>query len=185
MKQSQSNTMFTIVRYSVLVFASFISLFPFIWMLIAATNSNVAINAGTMSFGSELGNNLQKLFDPELGFTKAIFNSAIIALITTVFALLISSAAGYGFEIFKSKQRDLVFGVLLVSMMVPFCALMIPLYRMFGTFGSMGFDDDGNPLAPWKYLGLDSYFAVVMPLVATAFLIFLLDKTPSLSLKIS
>ena len=173
MKQSQSNTMFTIVRYSVLVFASFISLFPFIWMLIAATNSNVAINAGTMSFGSELGNNLQKLFDPELGFTKAIFNSAIIALITTVFALLISSAAGYGFEIFKSKQRDLVFGVLLVSMMVPFCALMIPLYRMFGTFGSMGFDDDGNPLAPWKYLGLDSYFAVVMPLVATAFLIFL------------
>ena len=50
---------------------------------------------------------------------------------------------------------------------------MVPLFRLFGTFGSMGFDDDGNPLAPWKWLGLDTYFAVVMPLVATAFLIFL------------
>lgn len=173
MKQSHYNTTMTVIRYSILSFAAFISLFPFIWMLIAATNSNVAINSGSMMIGSELGNNLTKLFNPELGFTKAIFNSAIIALITTFFALLISSAAGYGFEIFKSKKRDIVFGILLVSMMVPFCALMVPLFRLFGTFGSMGFDDDGNPLAPWKWLGLDTYFAVVIPLVATAFLIFL------------
>ncbi len=173
MKQSHYNTTMTVIRYSILSFAAFISLFPFIWMLIAATNSNVAINSGSMMIGSELGNNLTKLFNPELGFTKAIFNSAIIALITTFFALLISSAAGYGFEIFKSKKRDIVFGILLVSMMVPFCALMVPLFRLFGTFGSMGFDDDGNSLAPWKWLGLDTYFAVVMPLVATAFLIFL------------
>lgn len=173
MKQSHYNTTMTVIRYSILSFAAFISLFPFIWMLIAATNSNVAINSGSMMIGSELGNNLTKLFNPELGFTKAVFNSAIIALITTFFALLISSAAGYGFEIFKSKKRDIVFGILLVSMMVPFCALMVPLFRLFGTFGSMGFDDDGNPLAPWKWLGLDTYFAVVMPLVATAFLIFL------------
>lgn len=173
MKQSHYNTAMTVIRYSVLSFAAFISLFPFIWMLIAATNSNVAINSGSMMIGSELGNNLTKLFNPELGFTKAIFNSAIIALITTFFALLISSAAGCGFEIFKSKKRDIVFGILLVSMMVPFCALMVPLFRLFGSFGTMGFDDDGNPLAPWKWLGLDTYFAVVMPLVATAFLIFL------------
>lgn len=173
MKQSHYNTAMTVIRYSVLSFAAFISLFPFIWMLIAATNSNVAINSGSMMIGSELGNNLTKLFNPELGFTKAIFNSAIIALITTFFALLISSAAGYGFEIFKSKKRDIVFGILLVSMMVPFCALMVPLFRLFGSFGTMGFDDEGNPLAPWKWLGLDTYFAVVMPLVATAFLIFL------------
>lgn len=173
MKQSHYNTTMTVIRYSILSFAAFISLFPFIWMLIAATNSNVAINSGSMMIGSELGNNLTKLFNPELGFTKAIFNSAIIALITTFFALLISSAAGYGFEIFKSKKRDIVFGILLVSMMVPFCALMVPLFRLFGSFGTMGFDDDGNPLAPWKWLGLDTYFAVVMPLVATAFLIFL------------
>lgn len=172
-KQSSATRYMAVIRYTILIIATVVSLFPFIWMLIAATNSNVAINSGTMTFGDQLMVNLEHLFDPELGFAKAIVNSAIIAAITTVCALLVSSAAGYGFEIFRSKKRDFVFGVLLVSMMVPFCALMIPLYRLFGTFGSMGFDDEGNPLAPWKWLGLDTYFSVIMPLVATAFLIFL------------
>ena len=173
MKQSQVNASMSVLRYTILIIAAFVSLFPFVWMLIAATNSNVAINAGTMTIGDQLMTNLSNLFNPDLGFTKAIVNSAWIALITTVLALIVSSAAGYGFEIFRSKKRDLVFGILLVSMMVPFCALMIPLYRLFGTFGSMGFDDAGNPVAPWKWLGLDTYFSVIMPLVATAFLIFL------------
>ena len=61
MKQSHYNTTMTVIRYSILSFAAFISLFPFIWMLIAATNSNVAINSGSMMIGSELGNNLTKL----------------------------------------------------------------------------------------------------------------------------
>ena len=69
-----------------------------------------------MTFGDQLMVNLENLFNPELGFAKAIVNSAIIAAITTVCALLVSSAAGYGFEIFRSKKRDFVFGVLLVSM---------------------------------------------------------------------
>lgn len=173
MKQQQSYLAASIIRYTVLIIATVISLFPFVWMLIATTNTTVEINSGTMIPGSSLMTNLEHLFDPELGFARAIGNSAIIALITTFFALLISSAAGYGFEIFQSKKRDFVFYLLLISMMVPFCALMIPLYRLFGTFGSVAFDDAGNPAAPWKWLGLDSYFAVIMPLVATAFLIFL------------
>ena len=173
MKQSTVNTSFTVVRYTILIIATFVSLFPFVWMLIAATNSNVAINAGTMTFGDQLMVNLKNLFDPELGFARGLLNSAVLAIVTTFFALLISSAAGYGFEVFRSKKRDIVFGILLVSMMVPFCALMIPLYRLFGTFGTLGFDDEGNPAAPWRWMGLDTYFAVVAPLVATAFLIFL------------
>ncbi len=163
----------SLVKYSILIVAAVVSLFPFVWMLIATTNTNVDINAGVMTIGDQLLINLEHLFDPDYGFTRAVGTIACIALITTVCALLISSAAGYGFEIFRSRQRDLVFGILLVSMMVPFCALMVPLYRLFGTFGTMGFDDDGNPAAPWKWMGLDTYFAIVIPCVATAFLIFL------------
>ena len=39
--------------------------------------------------------------------------------------------AGYGFEIYRTKTKDRIFNILLLSMMVPFAALMIPLYRMF------------------------------------------------------
>lgn len=173
MKQTTSNHAFAFLRYTILIIATFVSLFPFVWMLIAATNSNVDINAGTMSIGDQLMTNLSNLFNPDLGFAQAIVNSAGISVITTVLALLISSAAGYGFEIFRSKTRDIIFGFLLISMMVPFCALMIPLYRLFGTFGSLGFDDMGNPTAPWKWMGLDTYFAIIVPALSTAFLIFL------------
>lgn len=115
-----------------------------------------------MEFGDQLLVNLTNLFNNDLGFAQALKNSAIIALITTVLALLISSAAGYGFEIYKSKARNKVFNILLLSMMVPFAALMIPLFQMFSKLS-------GTPL---EWMGINTFFSVIFISVATAFLIF-------------
>lgn len=115
-----------------------------------------------MEFGDQLLVNLTNLFNNDLGFAQALKNSAIIALITTVLALLISSAAGYGFEIYKSKARNKVFNILLLSMMVPFAALMIPLFQMFSKLS-------GTPL---EWMGINTFFSVIVISVATAFLIF-------------
>ena len=149
-------------KYLFLIVAAFISVFPFFWMIVCATNTAVDVNRGKMWFGDQLFTNLTNLFTNDLGFLNAIKNSAIIAIITTVLALLVSSLAGYGFEIFRSKGRDRVFNILLVSMMVPFCALMIPLYRLFGDFNAMGLN----------IIGLNSFAAVIIPVISTAFLIF-------------
>lgn len=151
-----------VFKYIFLIVAAFISVFPFFWMIVCATNTTVDVNRGKMWFGNQLFTNLQNLFTNDLGFLNAIKNSAIIAIVTTVLALLISSLAGYGFEIFRSKGRDRVFNLLLVSMMIPFCALMIPLYRLFGDFNSMGLG----------VIGLNSFASVVLPVISTAFLIF-------------
>jgi lactose/L-arabinose transport system permease protein len=75
--------------------------------------------------------------------------------------MLIASLAGYGFEIYKSKAKDFVFNVLLLSMMIPFAALMVPLFRMFGIISQ------SVPM-----IGMDTLTAVVLPTVTTAFLIF-------------
>ncbi len=151
----------TVCKYAFLIVAAAISIFPFFWMIVSSTNVTREINAGKMSFGPHLLENLKSLFTSELGFPRALLNSALIAVITTVLALVISSIAGYGFEIFRSKARDRVFNVLLLSMMVPFCALMIPLYRMFSSIGQAV-----------PALGLNTLFAVISPTVCTAFLIF-------------
>ena len=110
---------FNIFKYVFLILASIISIFPFLWMIICATNDAVDINRGTVTFGTSLFKNLQNLFAADRGFLKALGNSAIIAVITTVLALLVSSAAGYGFEMFRTKNRDRVFNFLLLSMMIP------------------------------------------------------------------
>lgn len=132
------------------------------WVMICATNDAVDINRGTVTFGTSLFKNLQNLFAADRGFLRALGNSAIIAVITTVLALLVSSAAGYGFEMFRTKNRDRVFNFLLLSMMIPFATLMIPLFRIFGKLSDSGL----------SFMGLNTFAAVIIPAISTAFLIF-------------
>lgn len=159
----QKNTTLSVLKYIFLTLAAVISIFPFVWMMISATNTAAEVNVGKLAPGGHLLTNLSNLFHNSLGYGASLRTSILIAVLTTVFALLISSVAGYGFEIFRSKSRDIVFNILLLSMMVPFCALMIPLYRMFSDAGRMGL----------KAIGLNTLFSViVVPFMCTAFLIF-------------
>lgn len=151
-----------LLKYLILSIISFISLFPFFWMIVCATNKTIDIRRGTLSFGSSFFENFRNLLNSDLGFVNSLVNSAKISVIATILALIISSAAGYGFEIFRTKSRDRLFTILLLSMMVPFGAIMIPLFRMFTAIG-------GTPL---KFLGINTMWAVIIPGVATAFLIF-------------
>lgn len=158
-KKSRAVSMF---KYIFLVIVAIVSIFPFFWMIVSATNTAREVNAGKMTFGPHLTENLGNLFHNDLNFGASLGYSALIAILTTVLALFISSIAGYGFEIFRSKVRDRVFNILLLSMMIPFCALMIPLYRMFSTLGKAGMTG----------IGLNTLFSVIVPTVCTAFLIF-------------
>ncbi len=151
-----------IFKYLFLSIVSFISIFPFFWMIISATNKSVDVTRGKLFPGSNFMENLSNLLKPDLGFVGSLINSAEIAILTTVCALLISSVAGYGFEIFRSKARDRVFNILLLSMMIPFSALMIPLFKFFASIKN----------SPLGFLGLNTIWAVVLPSFCTAFLIF-------------
>ncbi|MGG1399155.1 carbohydrate ABC transporter permease [Bacillus salipaludis] len=149
-----------VFTYAVLIIASIISVFPFLWMIVSSTNKSVDVTKGKLLPGSHFMQNLHNLLDTaDLG--TALMNSAKISITTTVLAMLIASLAGYGFEIYKSKAKDVVFNILLLSMMIPFAALMVPLFRMFGTI---------SQTVP--VLGIDTLTAVVLPTVTTAFLIF-------------
>lgn len=152
-----------IVQYVFLSIVSLISIFPIFWMIIAATNKSVDITKGTLVPGTYFLENLKSLLSSDLEYFQAFKNSLIIALVTTVLAMLVSSAAGYAFVIFKSKARERVFHIILLSMMVPFAALMVPLFRLFSKF---------NKIGPLKYIGLNTQMAVVVIAIATAFLIF-------------
>ncbi len=151
-----------IVKYLFLGLLAFVSVFPFLWMLICSTNNTVDINRGVFAIGDQLTKNFKNLFSPQWGFLNALKNSVIISVITTLLAILISSMAGYGFEIFRSKKREWLFNLLLLSMMVPFATLMVPLFRLFSTLNNLGLDA----------IGLDSFGAVILPAISTAFLIF-------------
>src|SRR4051812_33994694 len=118
--------------YMILSIFTIISIFPFIWMIVSATNKSVDVTGGRLLPGTHLAENFRNLLNV-VDLVPALTNSAVISITTTVLSLIIASLAGYGFEIYRSKAKDVVFTILLVSMMIPFAALMIPLFRMFGT----------------------------------------------------
>lgn len=151
------------LQYVVLTILSVFSVFPFFWMIIAATNKSVDVTRGTLVPGTYFLENLKNVLNSDLNYLSAFKNSLVIAVLTTAIAMVVSSAAGYAFQIYRSKVKDAVFNVILLSMMVPFAALMVPLFRLFSAFRNI-------PVL--SAVGLDTPGSVIIIAVATAFLIF-------------
>ena len=88
-----------------------------------------------------------------------MFNSFRNAIVITVVTLLICSIAGYGFEIYHDKGKDLLMSILLLAMMLPFVAIMIPCSRCFTS---------------WKLV--NTWIALALPSISTPFMIMLSDR---------
>lgn len=153
----------SVCKYLFLCIASILSIFPLYWMVMAATNQSVEITKGTLVPGTYLLENLRNLLASDLNYMQAFKNSMVIAVITTTVAMFLSSATGYAFEVYKSRQRDRMFRLILLSMMVPFAALMVPLFQLFSSF---------NKIPVLKWIAINTSGSVIMIAVATAFLIF-------------
>ena len=152
----------SIIKYGFLSIVSFLSLFPFYWMFVSATNKTVDITNGKMTFGSELFNNYNRLVKlSDIG--TPFMNTVKVTIIYTVLALSICSIAAYGFEKFKSPGKERIYAIFLFTMMIPFGAIMIPLFKLVVSFNMV-----------------NNHWAIILPYVGQVFLIFTLDKALSL-----
>lgn len=143
-----------LATYLLLSIAAFVSIFPFIWMVVGATNTTADIVTGKLTFGSVLFANVAKFF-AQFDVPRVFFNSIFIAGAGTFATLLVASLAGYAFEIFRSRIRERIFGALLLMLSIPFAALMVPLFVMMARTGM-----------------INTYQAVILPTVAWIFMIF-------------
>lgn len=140
--------------YLILGVISFFSIFPFYWLVIGATNKTEDIINGKLFFGKELMNNFNNLMEQEV-FYIAFINTLKITVTYVVLTLIITSLAAYGFDKFKSLKTEILYKLFLFSMMVPFAAIMIPLFRMM-----------------IKFKLINSFLGVILPTLASSFLIF-------------
>lgn len=142
-----------IPTYIFLIIVSFLSVFPFYWMISAATNQTFDVANGKITPGGYAIQNFQNLLANQ-DLWGAMTNSFVYAIIQTLLALFICSLAGYGFELYHDKNKDRVFAVLLLAMMIPQVATMIPLFKMISRMGL-----------------LNSVWGFIMPAISTPFLI--------------
>jgi len=68
-------------------------------------------------------------------YQRFFMNSVIISLFYTFPCIMGSCFAGYGFSRFKVKGRNLIFMVMLSTMMIPYMVTMIPLFLLISKIG--------------------------------------------------
>ena len=142
-----------IPSYIFLIIVSLISVFPLYWMITAATNTTVEVARGKIWFGTNLLVNYQNLVKQQ-DLWRAMGNSFLYAAVQTILCLFICSLAGYGFELYHDKAKDRLFSVLLLAMMVPQVATLIPLFTMVS-----------------RMKLLNTVWAFILPSISTPFMI--------------
>ncbi|MBI4630193.1 MAG: carbohydrate ABC transporter permease [Chloroflexi bacterium] len=99
-------------------------------------------------------------------FTRYFFNSMVVALAVTFGDLFTSALAAYAFARMKFPGRDALFLIYLSSLMIPHQMTILPSFLLLKNLGDL-----------WAPLGLDTYFALIAPFLASAFGVFLLRQS--------
>ncbi len=153
-KKSISTTQKRLIpTYIFLIIVSIFSVFPLFWMITAATNQTVDVSRGKIWFGTYFLENFNNLLNSS-NLWKSFGNSFIYSVVQTVLCIFICSLAGFGFELYHDKGKDILFGVLLMAMMIPGVATMIPLFTMMS-----------------KMHFLNTVWGFVLPGISTPFMI--------------
>jgi multiple sugar transport system permease protein/putative chitobiose transport system permease protein len=90
------------------------------------------------------------------GFGRAIFNSLLVAVTTVFGGLIVNGLAGFAFAVIQFPGRQILFFITVLTFLVPFETISVPLYGVIKSFG-------------W----IDTYYALVMPGLANGVVIFL------------
>ncbi|MFN4158091.1 MAG: carbohydrate ABC transporter permease [Gemmobacter sp.] len=144
-----------------------IILAPFLMILVLALSGPAEVFAwppvlvpDTIQWG-----NFTEVFSVS-NFARAMWNTFVVASLSTLGIVLIDGLAGYAFAKMRFPGRNTMFVLLLATLMVPVHVTIIPLFIMFRNFPLAG----GNDI--WGQGGfgiLNSYPSIILPFLATAY----------------
>ncbi len=163
MKLNRSRNL-TILTYTLLILGALLSLVPFVWM-VSTSLKTIGEALGSSFFPSELHfENYAEAWD-RANFSQYFLNSIKITAISLVGSVSISVLAAYGFARIKFPGRDLIFGILLSTMMIPAMVTIIPNFLTVTWLGRIG---------PIKWI--NNWPALTVPFMGSVFNIFLLRQ---------
>lgn len=151
----------TFLGYVALILLGFFFLFPTIAMMVLSLQpdeSRITQDMGSIWMFIPRAVSLQNYIDvfERVDFPLAFMNSILIVGLTIVFGLFVNSLIAYSLARLQWKGRNLILGVVIALMIIPFEAIAVPLLMVVNVFG-------------W----LNSYHVQIIPFIADAFSIFL------------
>jgi len=152
--------------YAFLVGASVLMVVPFYWTLSTAfkESANVFASPPQLIPDPATLDNFEDVFTL-LPFPRYFVNSVVVTGLIVLCNVVFGTMAAYAFAKLRFPGRDLIFAVLLLTLMVPFQVNLIPLYAIMVRLR----DATG-------VIGADTYFGLVAPSAIQVFGIFLMRQ---------
>lgn len=151
-----------LVLYLVLTLLAAVMLLPLLWLVSTALKSpseNIFAFPPQLLPQQPTLSNFQRVWEIEPLFGRYFLNSTIVAALTVLFNVVFCSLAAYPLARLTFPGRDLMFALIVATIMIPFQIVMIPLYILVFRLGL-----------------LNSYWGMVLPSLASAFGIFLMRQ---------
>ena len=154
----------SILTYTLLIIGAIISIVPFIYM-ISTSLKTIGEALGSSFFPSEL--HFENYIEAwrRGNFPTYFWNSIRITAITLIGSVSVSILAAYGFARINFPGRDLIFGILLSTMMIPVMVTIIPNFLTVTWLGRIG---------PIKWI--NNWPALTVPYMGSVFNIFMLRQ---------
>ena len=155
----------TLLIYLMLIVVTFLSLFPIAWGLVSSLRTDRELFAYAIPFTyrtlipQEPTLESYRTLFVDFNFMQPIINTLIVCGLSIFFACLVNSIAAFSFATFQFKFKNILFGIVLMSFMIPFEAIALPL---FGVVNSLG----------W----VNTRHGIVFPGVASGLVLFLFTQ---------
>ena len=146
--------------YAFLLVMALIVLFPFYWMIISSLKSLEEYRFNIPTFWPKvmvLGNYAEAFTQASLG--RLFLNTAYVGIVSTILSLVITVLSAFAFARLEFKGKDLMFGALLATMMIPGELFTITNYATINSFGWM-----------------NSFTVLIVPFLVSVFYIYLLRQ---------
>lgn len=150
-----------LLRYAALSLIAAILMTPIYWLIMSSFRpaEDIFRHASLFSLDTFIPRrvtleNYEQIFASS--FPRSMFNSLFVAFATVLLGVFVNSMAGFAFAVFDFPYKKPLFVAVLLSFMMPFESIVIPLYTLMRTLN-------------WT----DTYAALILPEVAGGLLIFM------------
>ena len=125
--------------HALLLLGVIASMFPFYWTIVMATNTTQAVygDPPKLIFGSQLLTNIRHVMD-NIDFFGSMVNTIVVAVCTTVLVLFFDSLAAFTFAKYEFPGRRVLFGLLMLTFMLPLQLALIPEFDIMVRLGWVG-----------------------------------------------
>ncbi len=149
-----------ILMWVTLIAGAIVFVFPFIWMLsLSVKPEGQAITYPPTLFPRSLDLSPYVNVWGQIGLARLYLNTLLFAGAVTVLSVTFDSLAAYAFARLRFPGKELLFWVVLVTLMVPVAVLIVPLF-----------------FEVYEFHWLNTYEGLIVPLAANGYGIFLLRQ---------